>query len=227
MSTTALTVSLPSSTLYVSGTVNGVDTVWTNTSGQLWETTADRSEDEIYRVVLTIIDDTGTPTESRFTLYYGLHLITDRTLADVETVKELAEAIKNGVATEEQVQQYLTVHQKGAYTYEDLNRVEAAVAYVASRLTEFGYDPSIRPVKTWSMEDKPNKADLDRYFGNVALIRSAIAVFKSTPVAPNSAVGFDVNQANALEQILVDVDQILNKIQAAWFFLGDLYIGEI
>lgn len=227
MSTTALTVSLPPSTLYVSGTVNGVDTVWTNTSGQLWEATVDRSGDEIYRVALTIIDDTGVPTESRFTLYYGLHLITDRTLTDVESAKKLAEAIKSGEATEEQVQQYLNVNQKGTYTYEDLNRVEAAVAYVASRLKEFGYDPSIRPVKTWSMEDKPNKADLDRYFGNVALIRSAITVFKSTPVAPDSVVGFDVNQANALEQILVDVDQILNNIQAAWFFLGDLYIGEI
>ena len=227
MSTTALTVSLPPSTLYVSGTVNGVDTVWTNTSGQLWETTADRAEDEIYRVALTIIDDSGVPTESRFTLYYGLHLVTDRTLADVESVKSLTEAIKNGVATEEQVQQYLNVHQKGAYTYEDLNRVEAAVSYVAERLKEFGYNPSIQPVKTWSMEDKPNKADFDRYFGNVAKIRGAITVWRSTPVAPNSVVGFDVNQANALEKILVDVDQILNKIQTAWFFLGDLHSGEV
>ena len=227
MSTTALTVSLPPSTLYVSGTVNGVDTVWTNTSGQLWETTADRAEDEIYRVALTIIDDTGAPTESRFTLYYGLHLVTNRTLADVESVKKLAETIKAGEATVEQVQQYLNVHQKGAYTYEDLNRVEAAVAYVASRLREFGYDPSIQTVETWSVEDKPNKADFDRYFGNVAQIRGAITVWKTTPEAPNSIVGFDVNKANALEQILVDVDQILNNIQAAWFFLGDLYIGEI
>lgn len=155
------------------------------------------------------------------------NLITDRSPTDVEAVKGLAEAIKHGTATEEQVREYLSVHQKGAYTYEDLNRVEAAVAYVASRLTEFGYDPSIHPVATWSVEDKPNKEDFDRYFRNVALIRSAITVFKSTPVAPDSVVGFDVYQANALEQILVDVDQILNKIQAAWFFLGDLYIGEI
>ena len=88
----------------------GVDTVWTNTSGQSWETTADRAVDEIYRVALTIIDDTGTATESSFTLYYGLHLVTDRTLSDVESVKKLAEAIKSGVATEEQVQEYLNVH---------------------------------------------------------------------------------------------------------------------
>ena len=227
MSTQTLTVSLPTSTLYVSGTVNGVDTVWTNTSGQSWEATADRSADEIYRVALTIIDDTGTATESSFTLYYGLHLITDRTLTDVETVKKLAEAIKSGEATEAQVQEYLTVHQKGAYTYEDLNRVESAVVYVANRLKEFGYGTDIRPVETWSMENKPNKEDFDRYLWNIAQIRSAITVFKSTPTTPNSMVGFDVDQANALEQILVDVDQILNKIQAAWFFLGDLHAGEV
>ena len=227
MSVTALTVSLPASTLYVSGTVNGTDTVWTNTSGQLWETTADRSEDEIYRVELTIIDDTGMSSESSFTLYYGLHLITDRTLADVESVKKLAEAIKNGAATEEQVREYLNVHQKGAYTYEDLNRVEGAVAYVANRLKEYGYDISIRPVATWTVEDTPNKEDFDRYFWNIAQIRAAITVWRSTPEAPDSVVGFDVNKANALEQILMDVNQVLNKIQAAWFFLGDLHAGEV
>ena len=227
MSTQTLTVSLPTSTLYVSGTVNGVDTVWTNTSGQSWEATADRSADEIYRVALTIINDAGITTESSFTLYYGLHLVTDRTLTDVETVKKLAEAIKSGEATEEQVQEYLNVHQKGAYTYEDLNRVESAVVYVSNRLKEFGYGTNIRPVETWSMENKPNKEDFDRYFGNVAQIRSAITVFRSTPEAPDGVVGFDVNKANALEQILVDVDQILNKIQAAWFFLGDLHAGEV
>jgi hypothetical protein len=44
---------------------------------------------------------------------------------------------------------------------------------------------------------------------------------------PASVKGFDVHKANALEQILMDVDQVLNKIQAAWFFLGDLHAGEV
>ena len=155
------------------------------------------------------------------------NLITDRSPADIEAVKELAEAIKHGTATEEQVQQYLNVHQKGAYTCEDLNRVEAAVVYVANRLKEFGYNIEIRPVATWTVEDKPNKEDFDRYFWNIAQIRAAIAVWESTPEAPDSIVGFDVNKANALEQILMDVNQVLNKIQAAWFFLGDLHAGEV
>ena len=155
------------------------------------------------------------------------NLITDRSSTDVEAVKDLAEAIKHGTATEEQVQEYLTVHQKGAYTYEDLNRVESAVVYVSNRLKEFGYGTDIRPVATWSVEDKPNQEDFDRYLWNIAQIRSAITVFRSTPATPDSMVVFDVTKANALEQILVDVDQILDNIQAAWFFLGDLYTGEI
>jgi hypothetical protein len=154
-------------------------------------------------------------------------LITDRTLADVATVSSLTEAIKNGTATAEQVQQYLDVSQKGSYNYTDFNRVEKAVQYVANRLKEFGYDLAIRPGETWTMEDKPNKEDFDRYFWNIAQIRAAIAVWKSTPEAPNSVVGFDITKANALEQILVDVDLVLNKIQAAWFFLGDLHAGEV
>ena len=43
MSTQKLTTTLPADTLYVSGTVNGVSTTWTNTAGQTWETVAERS----------------------------------------------------------------------------------------------------------------------------------------------------------------------------------------
>ena len=154
-------------------------------------------------------------------------LITDRTLPDVETVSSLTEAIKNGTATAEQVKQYLDVNQKGAYTYRDMNRVENAVYYVAARLKEYGYLHTLPPVRQWTVEDKPNLEDFERYFGNIAAIRGAISVWASTPKVPDSAVGFDVNAANALERILVDVDQIINYMKDAWFFLGDLYSAEV
>lgn len=156
-----------------------------------------------------------------------MELITDRTLTDVEYVKRLTDAFKTGTATEEQVQEYLNVIQKGAYTYRDLNRVEEAVQYVAERLREFGYLPVLPTVRNWSVEDKPNADDFARYFGNVAMLRNAITVWGSTPEAPNDVTGFDHNKANALEQILVDVDQILTKISQAWFYSGDLYLAEV
>ena len=155
------------------------------------------------------------------------NLITDRALSDVDAVKGLAEAIKAGTATEEQVRQYLDVNHKGAYTYRDMNRVEDAVYYVATRLHEYGYLHTLPPIRQWTVADKPNQQDFQRYFGNVAVIRQAIAVWANTPEVPDTVVGFDVNQANALEQILVDVDQILNYIKDAWFFSGDLILGEV
>ncbi len=227
MSTRVLTVSLPTSTLYVSGTVNGVETIWTNTEGQSWETTADRSADDVYVVELTIINDQGVSSESAITLYYGLHLITDRTEADVIFVRNLAEAIKAGTATEEQIHQYLNVHQKGAYTSEDLNRVEAAVDYVARQLHEFGYLKNRPIVRSWSMEDLPSQSDIARYFMNVRTIRNAMPVWKTTPNAPTGVSGFDMEKANNLEQILLDVEQILNYAKHAWFYSGDLYSSEV
>lgn len=154
-------------------------------------------------------------------------LITDRTPADVEEVKALTESIKAGTATEAQVQAYLNQLHKGAYTYRDMNRVAEAVQYVANRLREFGYLPRLPVVQFWEVGDKPNEADLARYFGNVAVLRNAITVWSATPDAPSSAKGFDIYKANALEQILVDVDQILTHISQAWFYSGDLYLAEV
>ncbi len=156
-----------------------------------------------------------------------LSLITDRTPRDVEEVKALTEAIKAGTATEPQVRQYLEEINKGAYTYRDLNRVEDAVQYVATRLREFGYLKNTPTVRYWGVEDKPNANDFARYFTNVAMLRDAIAVWETTPEAPRSVVGFDTSKANALERILVDVDQILDLIFGAWFFSGDTYSGEV
>lgn len=155
------------------------------------------------------------------------NMIVDRTLSDVETVVALTKAIKAGTATEEQVQQYLNVNHKGAYTYRDLNRVEAAVGFVAEKLHESGYLSVLPETKVWTLEDKPNEEDFSRYLYNVALLRNALTVWESTPEAPTDMVGFDVNKANALEQILLDVYEILGYMKAAWFYLGDLYSAEV
>lgn len=155
------------------------------------------------------------------------HLITDRTLSDVEYVEQLTLAVKNGTATEAQVQEFLSVPQKGAYTWEDMNRVEAAVRYVSDRLNALGYDNTLVIVEDWEISDTPNEADMNRYFSNVAQIRAAVSVFATTPEAPRSVIGFDVFKANDLEKILIDVDRVLDHIQCSAFYLGDLYLGEV
>lgn len=82
--TQTVRVPLASNTLYVRGTVNGVDKVWTREEGNWWSTTADRADDGVYRVALSIVYEDGQTASDSVTLYYGLVLITDRTQADVD-----------------------------------------------------------------------------------------------------------------------------------------------
>ena len=153
------------------------------------------------------------------------NLITDRTSQDVDRVKVLAKKALQDM-TEEERAEWLSP-MKGAYNYTDMNRVEEAMAYVAGRLNESGYLSFVPVIRTWSAEDIPTEDELSLYFGNVSLLRRALAVGASTPDAPSSTVGFGANEANALEQILIDVDRSLTRISQAWFFSNDLYSAEV
>lgn len=207
-----LSVSLPGSTLYVSGTVNGVETTWTNTTGTTWETTAARSEDDIYRVELTLVSSSGAASTASFTLYYGLHLVTDRTQADVTAGNE-----------------------KGIYQASDLNRVGAAMSYVAERLVEFGYNPSINPKTDWEDTEWVNQSQAAHYLADLAELRKQITIFYTTPevparltaTGPNTKDGLNYERANDIEKILEDIDRLLTLILQNLLYAGEIFSGEV
>lgn len=117
MSAQVLSVSLPSEIIYVSDTVNGTAYTWTLIEGA-WTATVERAADDTYAVALTAVTAAGVSTNYALALYYGLlSLITDRTRADVENETD-----------------------KGFYNASDLNRVGAAVEYIAGRFAALGYD---------------------------------------------------------------------------------------
>lgn len=222
-----ISVSLPAATLYVSGTVNGTAVTWTNTEGNTWQAQAARAADDIYLVELTIIGSTGSTTTASMTLYYGLlNLITDRTQGDVNRVVYLAGKVSTGTATEAELTEWATPL-KGAYNASDLNRVGAAVDYVAGRLNGYGYSVTVSPRQDWQASDIPTAGDMETYISDVAAIRGAISVMASTPPTPESAGGLTWQEANNIEQILLDVDALLTKMAQAWFYSGDLYAGEV
>lgn len=227
MSSRTLTATLPSDTLYVSGTVNGVSTTWTNTSGQTWETVAERSDNDVYVVDLTIINAVGTVTETGFTLYYGLHLITDRTQDDVVYVQTLAAKIRAGTATEEELAEWNESSLKGSYNHTDLNRVGAAMKYVSDRLISFGYDAAILPKMDWMETDIPAVSDMDLYLSNLAVLRSSFAMMQSTPEIPTDMNGLTYAEANNIEKILEDIDLLLTNISKAWAYSVEVYSGEV
>ena len=208
MSAQVLSVSLPSEIIYVSGTVNGTAYTWTLIEGA-WTATVERAADDTYAVALTAVTAAGVSTNYTLTLYYGLlSLITDRTRADVENETD-----------------------KGFYNASDLNRVGAAVEYIAGRFTALGYACPVTVKKDWltidAQTDAPTASQMETYRQNIVTLRSQIAVMQSTPEAPASMAGLNYVKANDIEQILLDLNALIDNITKSWYFSGELYAGEV
>ena len=204
MSAQVLSVSLPSEIIYVSGTVNGTAYTWTLIEGA-WTATVERAADDTYHVALTAVTAAGVSTNYTLTLYYGLlSLITDRTRADVENETD-----------------------KGFYNASDLNRVGAAVEYIADRFTALGYACPVTVKKDWLTNDTPTQRQMETYRQNIATLRGQIVFMQSTPEAPASMAGLNYVKANNIEQILLDLDALIDKLTKSWCFSGELYAGEV
>ena len=197
-------VPLASNALYVSGTVNGVDRVWTREEGNWWSTTADRSTDGVYRVALSIIYGDGKTTTDSVTLYYGISLVTDRTQNDVS----------NGT-------------EKGYYNTSDLNRVGAAMVYLRDRLNDNGYDVDISPNVSWKEVDIPTPDDMTLYLGCLGALRAVIPLPDGTPETPETMENLTYVTANDIEKILKTVDDVLTKSITFVWYSGDIYSGEV
>lgn len=225
MSTQTLRVSLPSEIIYVSGTVNGKAYTWTLVDGS-WQAIVDRAADDTYAVALTAVNALGTSASYTLTLYYGmLNLITDRTQADVDRVRQLAQKGFGNMTADEKTEWLNGL--KGAYNASDLNRVGAAVAYVAGRLKGYGYAVSVSPRQDWQVSDIPTPESMTAYLADVAALRAALTVAADTPEVPEDMERLTWQEANNIEQILLDVDELLTRMAAAWFYSGDLYAGEV
>lgn len=131
-------------------------------------------------------------------------LITDRTQADVDA--------RNG---------------KGTYNESDLNRVAAAMNYVAGRLESAGYDPHISPKTGWKDDDWVDPSAQAVYLGYLAELRSQFAMMQTTPPVPNDMEKLTYQEANDIEQILTDIDRLITNMAFAWMYSGDLYSGEV
>ena len=116
---------------------------------------------------------------------------------------------------------------KGAYNASDLNRVGAAVRYVAGRLREYGYSVAVAPKADWLEDDIPTAGQMETYRANIAAIRAALAVSADTPPAPGSMDNLTYVEANNIEQILLDVDALLTLISQGWYYSGEIYAGDI
>ena len=131
-------------------------------------------------------------------------LVTDRTQADVDAGND-----------------------KGTYKASDLNRVGAAMNYVADRLKAAGYDPHISPKTDWMDGECVTPADEAVYLRDLAELRKQFTLYETTPEVPPDLEKLNYIEANSIEQILVDIDALLTNIAAGWLCSGEIYSGEV
>lgn len=227
--TQVIELTLNAEIISVYGVVNGESYTFALTGSLdgmgIWSAAVARADDDIYRVSITAMNHSRLTTRMDTVIYFGLHLVTDRTQFDVDRAKALAKKGWANMTPEERSEWEGGL--KGAYNATDLNRVQSAVRYLADRLSDAGYRLELSETKTWSVKDAPTQTDLANYLADVKAIRGAFALLQTTPPAPDTMIGLNYIKANNIEQILLDVDGLLSNIIANYVYSGDIYGGEL
>lgn len=69
-----------------------------------------------------------------------------------------------------------------------------------------------RDDSTWYESDTPTPSQMSLYLANIASVRSVLSLLSSTPSVPTSMSNLTVQEANAIEQILFDVEKVIYQV---------------
>lgn len=145
-------------------------------------------------------------------------LITDRSAEDLRYVETLAGKGFSGMTQAEKTAWLSGL--KGSYNATDLNRVGNAIQYISEKLYAAGYSVQVKPKTDWRREDIPTPEQMKHYLDDVEMIRKCLAVFPTTPDVPPDMENLVYSEANAIEQILVDLERITILISYAYRHCG-------
>lgn len=115
---------------------------------------------------------------------------------------------------------------KGAYNNADMNRVENNTGYLSVILNSLRYYTSMIIKDDWERVDIPNLSDAERYLNNIQILIDAFYVLSSTPTLPDDLNNFSFEEANAIEQILLDINSIMIATQESYRYAGTFYAGS-
>lgn len=197
-------VSLQSTIVYVTGTVNSVPVTWTRVGANDWEAVADKSDSNVYLVELTAVDAAGNSSNFSLNLNYGLQLITDRTEEDVEEENS-----------------------KGYYWITDLNRVGSAVKYIANLFAQQGTNVDVVGKADWQDNQIPTPQQLERYLQDVRNLREVTDIEQLLPEIPSSIDDLGVDGANNIERLLELLEFYSFELLKSFFYSSEISCGEV
>lgn len=165
--------------------------------------------------------NTGANTAGRESLALYVYATTETTVEVGDYIRYSGVMLEAGGVRHDYVpyiEALPTPARKGAYNYNDLNRVERAVAELADEL-----GLSLTTKTNWTAWDVPTVAEMERFLANVETIRALGNPLATTPLTPTSMVGLTYVGANDIEKILVDIE----ATAASLFRCGEIYCGEV
>lgn len=145
-------------------------------------------------------------------------LITDRTQADVDCVRELAAKGFAAMTAAEQAEWLAGM--KGAYNASDLNRVGTALNYLAGRLASLCGKDIQRAAKTdWGLTDVITASQASVYRQQIQDVRNALTYPAGTPAAPEID-RLTYTDANDIERILALCETLIDNVIKAFRYTG-------
>ena len=108
---------------------------------------------------------------------------------------------------------------KGYYNFNDLYRIELWCVYIAEILNRYSYYVTINTKTNWTRKDFLNVTQLARIKSNVMAVKNAYKTYIDTPSVSGTG-NMTFAEANRIEKILKDLDEILINMQRYFVFSG-------
>ena len=154
-----------------------------------------------------------------------MNLIYDRTEADKTETKRILTKLQTGEVLTETEQTAYDAGLKGCYNTKDLNRVEVAVAELATALNNYGY-PNITVPHTWTDNEIVTAAQWTQYITNVQALIDSYYTLADTPALPSAADRLTYTGANAIEHILTDIDTLIGWMEHSTRYCSAFTCGD-
>ena len=151
-----------------------------------------------------------TTTVTATTLSNPMALVTDRAAADLNEIKRLSGLGLTSWSADDKAA-WNAINSKGAYNVTDVLRVIGAMSYLVTQLNAAGFNISIQSSAAGWTEgaDRPVVSLMNNYLSDLTLIQQALDLPSTSPDLPESINYLTLRRANAIEQMLLDVDALL------------------
>ena len=195
-----ISLALESSVSYITGTVNGVQTDWTLTGANIWQTVCDRADDDVYRLSIAAYTSSGSRYDYETTLVYRLDSKLDWTAADYLNSEDLQRIEQNCVILRDLLLQcgysaaiHTKTWAKGEYpTPTQMARIRANINELRDKF--YLFDEWIELIRKYR--------------------------------EPDGCETIDYTQVFAMEWDLSILKPYIDRMQAAYMYAGEIYGGN-